>query len=219
MAKPLTGEGTILNSLHEKEETVRFLGAFIILISLGSSVFAALPPQFSDCLYGDSSDASVSDLKAIAQSTPVTYCQTKSGMGDKSSVIDLLKTKNVQLGISLAKTNYPREDLIEFAGVGSYVLYVDSARLDKVYLADLLAKGVQLVVSSGDSSLSKYDLLHLAKTKSFIYHVNSVATKEDLSELAKAGVQLVLRSGKTFLAKEYIVEISKQHPGLVMLVP
>ncbi|KYG67124.1 hypothetical protein AZI86_08930 [Bdellovibrio bacteriovorus] len=196
-----------------------FLGAFVLLGSLGFSTRAALPPQFSECLYGDSSNASVSDLQAIAQSTPVTYCQTKTGMGDKYSVIDLLKTKNVQLGISLAKTNYQREDLIELAGVGSYLLYVDSGRLDKVYLADLLSKGVQLVVSSGDSSLSKYDLLHLAKTKSFIYHVNSIATKEELLDLAKAGVQLVLRSGKTFLPKEYIVEISKQHPGLVMLVP
>jgi hypothetical protein len=198
---------------------MRILSAFLIVSSLGFDAMAALPPQFSECLFGDSSSTSVNDLKEIAKSTEVTYCQTKSGMADKYATLELLKTKNVQLGISLAKTNYLREDLLEFAGVGSYVLYVDSNRLDKTYLAELRGKDVQLVVSSAESALSKYDLLYIAKTKGFIYHVNSPVPKEDLAELAKAGVQLVVRSGKTFLSKDYIVEISKQSPGSVMLVP
>lgn len=198
---------------------MNLIGVFTLVSILSFAALGSLPAQFAECLYGDSSKASFLDIKAIAQTTAVTYCQTNMGMTNKLGSIELLKTKNVQLGVSLAKTSYGREDLMEMADAGTYVLYVDSGRIAREYLAELLAKNVQLVVTSADAGMSKYDLLFLAKTKSFIYHVNSPIGKDDLKELAKAQVQLVLRSGKQGLIKEDITELSKLYPGSVMLVP
>jgi hypothetical protein len=190
---------------------------FASLISAPS--FAALPPQFSDCLNADSSQMSVYDLKAIAAVAKINYCQNQSGLTNKADTLALLKTDNVNLGVSVAKTTYSREDLMDMAKAGSYVLYVDSNRIAKEYLIDLAKAGVKLVVMSSTAYYSKSDLLEIAKAYTFIYNVNSAVFKEDMKELVKAGVTVVLRAGQYGLSKEDVVEVAKLNPSLVTIAP
>lgn len=194
-----------------------FILIFTSLISISS--FAALPPQFSDCLNTENPQMSVYDLQAIAAVAKVNYCQNQMGLTNKYDTLALLKTTNVNLGVSVAKTTYSREDLMEMAKVSGYVLYVDGNRIAKEYLMDLSKAGVQLVVMSATANLSKADLLQIAKAHSFIYNVNSAVLKEDLKDLVNAGVTVVLRVGQYGMSKEDVVEVAKLNPSLVSIAP
>ncbi|UYL10205.1 hypothetical protein B9G69_006385 [Bdellovibrio sp. SKB1291214] len=192
----------------------------ISLISMISSAsWAALPPQFADCMSTEGSASSVYDVKEIAKVAKVNYCQNQIGLTNKYDTIDLLKTRNVNVGISVSKTTYTQEDLSELAKSGSYVLYVDGTRIAKEYLNGLASQGVQLVVMSATAGLANADLLNLAKTRPFVYNVNSTVVKEDVKALVAAGVTVVFRSNASGLTKEQIVEIAKVNPDLVTLSP
>ncbi len=183
---------------------------------------AALPPQFSECLMGDNgavSTVSTQDIQDIAKISKVTYCQNQLGLTNKSDTINLLKDKNIQIGISLAKTNYSREDLVEMAKVGGFVLYVDSSKLAKEYLIDIAKAGAQLVIISATSGLALSDLQDIARARSFVYNVNSGVTKDDLKTLVDMGVQVVIRSGQSALSKDDMVEVAKVNPDLVSIMP
>ncbi|WP_413576759.1 hypothetical protein ACLVWU_01800 [Bdellovibrio sp. HCB290] len=198
---------------------MRVLFSISLLLLISSAAQAALPPQFADCLSTDGSSASIYDVKEIAKVAKVNYCQNQSGLTNKFDTIDLLKTGNVNVGISIAKTTYTREDLSELAKSGPYVLYVDSNRIAKEYLVELAKQGVQLVVMSATAGLAKQDLLDFAKARSFVYNVNSNVIKEDVKELVQAGVMVVFRSNASGLSREQIVEIAKVNPDLVTLSP
>ncbi len=189
------------------------------LILLSSVSMAALPPQFADCLSTEASSASIYDVKEIAKVAKVNYCQNQVGLTNKFDTIDLLKTGNANVGISVAKTTYTREDLEQMAKAGSFVLYVDSNRIAKEYLGSLATSGVQMVVMSATASMSQADLLALAKIRPFVYNVNSAVIKEDIVALVQAGVTVVFRSNTSGLSREQIVEIAKVNPSLVTLSP
>ncbi|MBO9665828.1 MAG: hypothetical protein J7501_03340 [Bdellovibrio sp.] len=192
---------------------------FISLIFASSVSKAALPPQFSECMKVDSSAMSIYDVKDIAKVAKVNYCQNQMGMTNKYDTIDLLKSRNVQVAISIGKTTYTREDLLEMAKAGPYLLYVDSNRIAKEYLAELSAAGVQLAVMSGSAGLAQADLMTLAKVKPYVYNVNSAVNKEDLKALVGAGVNVVIRSNQSGLAKEDLVEVAKVNPDLLTFSP
>ncbi|MDG0817117.1 hypothetical protein [Bdellovibrio svalbardensis] len=198
---------------------MKVLGILTTVFLLSIKSIAALPPQFSECLVGDSGTVSTQDLRAIAKVSKVTYCQNQLGLTNKSDTVDLLKDKNIQLGISLAKTNYSREDLVEMAKAGSFVLYVDSSKLAKEYLIDIAKAGAQLVIISATSGLSFSDLRDIGRAKSFVYNVNSGVVKEDLKALVDIGVQVVIRSNQSALSKEDIVEVAKVNSDLVSIMP
>ncbi|WP_413559659.1 hypothetical protein [Bdellovibrio sp. HCB209] len=192
----------------------------ISALLLSSSVsFAALPPQFADCLGTDASALSVYDVKEIAKVAKVNYCQNQIGLTNKFDTLDLLKSRNVNIGISVNKTTYTREDLEEMAKVGPYVLYVDGNRIAKEYLNGLASQGVQMVVMSATAGLSKQDLVTLAKARPFVYNVNSAVVMEDVRELVQNGVTVVFRSNSSGLSREQIVEIAKVNPELVQISP
>jgi hypothetical protein len=195
------------------------LRIFSCSILFSSVALAALPPQFADCLSTDASSASIYDVKEIAKVAKVNYCQNQVGLTNKFDTIDLLKTGNANVGISVAKTTYTREDLEQMSKAGSFVLYVDSNRIAKEYLNSLATGGVQMVVMSATASLSQADLLALAKIRPFVYNVNSAVIKEDVVALVQAGVTVVFRSNTSGLSREQIVEIAKVNPGLVTLSP
>ncbi|MFM6928043.1 MAG: hypothetical protein ACKOX6_06230 [Bdellovibrio sp.] len=192
---------------------------FIFGSLIFSYSFAALPPQFSDCLSAESAPMSTYDLKAIAAVAKVNYCQNQSGLTNKPETLALLKSNNVNLGIFVSKTTYSREDLMDLAQANNYVLYVDSNRIGKDYLVGLAKAGVQIVVMSATAYLSKSDLLDLAKARPFIYNVNSQVIKEDVKDLVNAGVTVVLRAGQYGLSKEDVVEVAKLNPSLVTIAP
>ncbi|QDK44002.1 hypothetical protein DOM22_01905 [Bdellovibrio sp. ZAP7] len=189
------------------------------LILFSSVSLAALPPQFADCLSTEVSSASIYDVKEIAKVAKVNYCQNQMGLTNKFDTIDLLKTGNANVGISVAKTTYTREDLSDMSKSGSFVLYVDSNRIAKEYLNTLASQGVQLVVMSATAGLSQADLLTLARVRPFVYNVNSAVIKEDVMALVQAGVTVVFRSNTSGLSREQIVEIAKVNPSLVTLSP
>lgn len=114
-----------------------------LLLSASVSL-AALPPQFADCMGTEGSAISVYDVKEIAKVAKVNYCQNQVGLTNKFDTLDLLKNRNVNVGISVAKTTYTREDLDQMAKVGPFVLYVDGNRIAKEYLNSLAAQGVQM---------------------------------------------------------------------------
>ncbi|MEK2689764.1 hypothetical protein [Bdellovibrio sp. GT3] len=198
---------------------MRLISTVLLLTSFSSVVWAALPPQFSECLSTDGSSASIYDVKEIAKVAKVNYCQNQLGLTNKFDTLDLLKTGNVNVGISVAKTTYTREDLMELAKAGSYVLYVDGNRIAKEYLTDLAKNGVQLVVMSATAGLAKQDLLDFAKVRPFVYNINSNVVKEDVKELVGAGVTVIFRSNASGLSREQIIEIAKVNPDLVTLSP
>ncbi|QDK36484.1 hypothetical protein [Bdellovibrio sp. NC01] len=197
--------------------TSSLLFALMTCFSLPS--MAALPPQFSECLNGDSGTVSSGDIADIAKVSKVTYCQNQLGLTNKLDTQELLKNKNIQLGISIAKTNYTREDLMDLAKTGSYVLYVDSTRIPKEYLIDIAKAGAQLVIISATAGLSTFDLRDIARAKSFVYNVNSAVTKDDLKSLVDVGVQVVIRSNQSALTKDDIVEVARVNSDLVTVMP
>lgn len=191
--------------------------SFLILFSL--SARAALPPQFSECLGDVTSTMSITDLKEIAKVSRVTYCQNQVTLIGKPETQELLANPNVQVGISVAKTNYSFTDFMDMARSGKYVLYVDGPRLGRDSLIALAQAGVQLVVVSSSSGISKPDLLRMAAAKSFILNVNSATTQTDLRDYLTAGIQLVIRTSQVGLSGTAIGEVAALNSGLVTILP
>lgn len=196
------------------------LFSLIFSVFFSLSVQAALPPPFSDCLVETTgATMTVYDLKELAKLSKVTVCQGGKSLIGKYETIDLLKTANVNLGISLAKTDYTKDDLLDLAKSGKYLLYVDGNRLLKENLIELSKAGVQLAIMSETSGLSKADLLAIAKEKPFVYNVNSNILKETLIELVNEGVQLVIRTNQSTLSKYDILAVVKVDANLVTVLP
>ena len=195
---------------------------FTLTISLLVSAIAqaALPPQFSECQRTDASTSmSYADLKQISQVSRVTYCQTQVGLITKADTLDLLKGK-IDLAISLAKTNYSKEDLLDLARAGgTYLLYVDSPKLARGDLVDLANAGVQLAVMLGNAGLSQSDLIALVAAKPFILNVNSAANRDDLIALVRAGAQVVIRTSNAGLSRDDMVAIARANAGAVTITP
>jgi hypothetical protein len=192
----------------------------VLILFVSSSAWAALPPQFSDCLGEISSTGmSTSDVKEIARVSRVTYCQNQISPVTKLETQDLLSNPNVQMGISVAKTNYSFTDLMDFARSGKYVLYVDGSRISRDNLISLSQAGVQLVVVSSISGFSKTDLLQIAAAKPFILNVNSVTTQTDLRDYLTAGIQLVIRTSQVGLGGAAIGEIAALNSAMVTVLP
>lgn len=184
------------------------------------SVLAALPPQFSECLQQNSgSNMSATDVAEIAKVSRITYCQNQVSIIGKSDLLTMLANPNVNLGVSLSRTSYSSQDLLDMAAAGTYVLYVDSARLSRDNLVSLLNAGVQLVVMTATSGLSKSDLTTLAATKSFILNVNSVVLKSDLQDYVRAGVQVVIRTAQAGLSRQDILEVAQLNSEKVSIFP
>lgn len=193
---------------------------FVLLFLCSLWSLAALPPQFSECLNTNSGTAmSVADLKEISKLSRVTYCQNQVGLVGKPETMDLLSSPNVQVGISLSKTSYSQADLLDLAGSGSYVLYVDGPRLTRDNLIALAQANVQLVVMTANSGLSKADLLALAAAKSFVLNVNSAVTATDLSDYVNAKVQVVIRTSQSGLSRADIMNVAQANSELVTVMP
>ncbi|GEM_PF-1487982 len=189
------------------------------LVLSGSSSLAALPPHFSECMREAGSLVSIRALKEISQVSTVTYCQNQISTVSKYEVIDLLKSPKVQLAISLARTNYIREDLMEMAKSGPFLLYVDSPKISKEYLPALMRAGVDLVIMSNTAGLAQVDLLALARTKSYVYNVNSSVIASDLAALVAAGVHVVIRNNFSGLSAADVVRVASVNNSLVTVFP
>lgn len=201
-----------------KSLKIYFLTWFFAALPLAS--FGALPPQFSECFYQNSGTAmSPADITEIARISRVTYCQNQVGLITKADAISMLKTPNVQVGVSLSKTTYSFADLMDMAAAGTYVLYVDGPRLSRDNLIALAGAGVQLVIVSSVSGMSKPDLLAIAAQKSFIYNVNSAVARTDLIDYLKAGIQIVIRSSQSALTRADILEVAAVNSELVTIMP
>ncbi|WP_374077289.1 hypothetical protein [Bdellovibrio bacteriovorus] len=193
---------------------------FILLILFSWLSFAALPPQFSECLSGNSGTAmSVADLKEISKISRVTYCQNQVGLVGKLETMDLLSSPNVQVGISLSKTTYSQADFLDLAGSGSYVLYVDGPRLTRDNLIALAQANVQLVIMTANSGLSKADLLAIAAAKSFVLNVNSAVKATDLGDYVNAKVQVVIRTSQSGLSRADIMSVAQANSEFVTVMP
>lgn len=195
---------------------------FLSLIFSGFLAQAALPPQYSECLHQDSLSSlnvvSVYDLKEIAKNSKVIYCENQVSAVGKSDTIDLLKS-HVDIGISLARTNYFKEDLIQMAAAGPYLLYVDNANIGRDSLIDIAKAGAQLVIMSATAGLTQSDLLTIAQAKPFIYHVNSAIPKDNLKALLDAKVQLVISSSSSNISRGDLVALGTGDPAAITIIP
>lgn len=184
------------------------------------SVSAALPPQFSECLSQNSgTNMSATDVAEIAKVSRITYCQNQVSIVGKTDLQAMLANPNVNVGISVSKTSYSNQDLLDMAATGTYVLYVDGSRLSRDNLVALLNAGVQVVVLSGSSGLSKLDLLAMAAAKSFILNVNSSVSKADLQDYVRAGMQVVIRTSQAGLSRQDILDVAQLNTEKVSIFP
>ncbi|MFV8256580.1 hypothetical protein ACNQKP_02170 [Bdellovibrio bacteriovorus] len=194
--------------------------SFVLVLLVSSAVWAALPPQFSECLQQNSgSNMTAADVTEIAKVSRITYCQNQVSLIGKAELLSMLSNPNVNIGLSVSKTSYTSQDFIDMAAAGTYVLYVDSSRLSRDNLVALLNAGVQLVVMSGSSGLSRGDLLILAAAKPFIYNVNSVVLKTDLQDYVRAGVQVVIRTAQAGLSRQDILDVAQLNSERVSIFP
>ena len=199
---------------------MKALTLFAIIFFAFSSAQAALPPHFSECMSNDGgTKLSVYDLRDISKVSSLTVCQNQLSLLNKYDTADLIKNGKVRAGISLAKSTYLKEDLLDIAKSGTYILYVDSAKLDKTALMELLRAGVQVVVMTASSGLAKADLMEMARVKPFILNVDSIMLKEDLREIVNAGTQVVIRSNQASLTKDDIIFVAKANADLVTVMP
>lgn len=194
--------------------------SFVLVLFVSFSVWAALPPQFSECLQQNSgSYMTAADVTEIAKVSRITYCQNQVSLIGKTDLLSMLSNPNVNMGLSVSKTSYTNQDFIDMAAAGTYVLYVDSSRLSRDNLVALLNANVQLVVMSGSSGLSRADLLILAAVKPFIYNVNSVVLKADLQDYVRAGVQVVIRTAQAGLSRQDILDVAQLNSERVSIFP
>lgn len=193
----------------------------LVLLGILSSTpsLAALPPHFSECMRETNSLVSIRALKEISQVSAVTYCQNQISTVSKYEIIELLKSPKVNVAISLARTNYLREDLLQMAKSGPFLLYVDSSKISKEYLPGLMLAGIDLVIMSNAAGLAQVDLLSLARTKSFVYNVNSRAVASDLSALVAAGVHVVIRNSDSGLTAADTIKVAQVNNSLVTILP
>ncbi|KHD88978.1 MAG: hypothetical protein OM95_05805 [Bdellovibrio sp. ArHS] len=181
---------------------------------------AALPSQFSECLRENSAtNMSVQDLREIARVSQVTYCQNQVGLVGKAEIIQLLQSPNINIGISVSKTTYSATDFVDLARAGSFVLYVDGARLTVPNLIAIAQAGAQLVVMTASAGISKTDLLTLAAAKPFILNVNSPTSALDLRDYVAAGMQIVIRSAQAGLSRVDIMSVATANSALVTVMP
>lgn len=193
-----------------------FLSSLLLVASAG----AALPPQFSECLSQNSgTNMSASDVAEIAKVSRITYCQNQVSIVGKADLQAMLANPNVNIGISVSKTSYSYQDLLDMAATGTYVLYVDGSRLSRDNLVALLNAGVQIVVLSGSAGLSKLDLLAMAAAKSFILNVNSAVSKTDLQDYVRAGMQIVIRTSQAGLSRQDILDVAQLNTEKVSIFP
>lgn len=193
---------------------------FVSTILFSVSVWAALPPQFSECLSQNSgTNMSATDVTEIAKVSRITYCQNQVSIIGKADLQAMLANPNVNVGISVSKTSYSNQDLLDMAGTGTYVLYVDGSRLSRDNLIGLLNAGVQVVVMSGSSGLSKLDLLAMAATKTFILNVNSAVSKTDLQDYVRVGMQIVIRTSQAGLSRQDILDVAQLNTEKVSIFP
>ena len=204
------------------KKMIYFLTLNLALIFSGTLALAALPPQYSECLHQDALTSlnviSVYDLKEIAKNSKVIYCENQVSPVGKSDTIDLLKS-HVDIGISLARTNYFKEDLIAMAAAGPYLLYVDNATFGRDTLTEIAKAGVELVIMSATSGLTQGDLLIMAQAKPFIYHVNSAVSKDNLKALLDAKVQLVISSSSSNISRGDLVALGTADPAAITIIP
>ncbi|MGZ3771733.1 MAG: hypothetical protein ACXVCP_19325 [Bdellovibrio sp.] len=192
----------------------------IFIFCLSSQSHGALPPQFSTCFYENSgSNMSATDITEIAKVSKVTYCQNQVGIINKADTINLLKNPNIQVGISLTKTAYLFSDLMDLAGSGSYLLYVDNNRLSRDNLISLAQAGVQLVIMTSSSGLSRADLMAIAAAKPFILNVDSIVSRDDLRDYVTAGVQIVIRTSQSGLSRADILDVASVNSEKVSIMP
>lgn len=194
----------------------------IALLLASYAAVAALPAQYSECLHQDQLSGwnmmSMADLKEVAKNSRVIYCENQVMPTGKIDTIDLLKS-HVDVAISLARTNYFKEDLIQMGAAGPYLLYVDNASFGKDTLADIAKAGAQLVIMSATSGLTQSDLLSLAQTKPFILHVNSAIPKDNLKALMDAKVQLVISTSSSNISRGDLVSLGSTDPAAITIIP
>lgn len=199
---------------------MKFLVVLFSSLLLNATALAALPPQYSECLRENSgTNMSVADLKDIARISKVTYCQNQVGLVGKPETMELLRSPNIQVGISLGKTTYTVTDLVDLARAGTFVLYVDSSRLTRENLISIANAGAQLVVLSNSAGLTRADLMLLAAAKPFVLNVNSLLSKTDLRDYAAAGIQVVIRSSQSGLSKADILDVALGNSEMVTIMP
>ena len=137
---------------------------FLLCLSLSLQTYAALPPQFSECLSQNSAaNMTAADVAEIAKVSRITYCQNQVSIIGKTDLQTMLANPNVNVGVSVSKTSYSSQDLLEMAGTGTYVLYVDGGRLSRDNLVSLLNAGVQVVIRTSQAGLSRQDILDVAQ--------------------------------------------------------
>ncbi|KYG69295.1 hypothetical protein AZI87_08845 [Bdellovibrio bacteriovorus] len=194
---------------------------FSLLVSFFSlSSWAALPPQFSECLRENSAtNMSVADLREIARVSAVTYCQNSVGLVGKAETMQLLQSPNINVGISVSKTTYSATDFVDLARAGSFVLYVDSARLTVPNIISIAQAGAQVVVMTASAGISKTDLLTMAAAKPFVLNVNSATSATDLRDYVAAGIQVVIRSSQSALSRADIMTVAAANSALVTVMP
>lgn len=190
----------------------------LALTGLSSVGVAALPPQFSECLNATTMTMlSFADLRDMAKAAKMTYCQNQATAIGATEVKELLMA-NADVGISLAKTSYSISDFLAMAQGGSYVLFVDSSKLNRMELTSLMQAGVQLVIMAASSGLSQADLMTMAGVKPFIYNVDAMTSRGFIQDLVNLKVHVVIRTGST-ISKADAVAIAQTNSTLVTFLP
>ncbi|MNJ92759.1 hypothetical protein D3C87_104330 [compost metagenome] len=190
----------------------------IVTFAVGLSS-AALPVQYEQCLPERSKTLLPGELQEMAKLVRVIVCQNYANAFTADQTLDLLKSKNISMGISLAQTGFLYENLLAFAKVNPYVLFVDSNRLFPEQLEGLARAGVEIVVISGKTAFPMEGLRAFAKKESFTYHVNSNILKENLKDLASLKVKLVIEAVNSSISKEALAEIAQANADLITVLP
>ncbi|XGC81229.1 hypothetical protein ACES2L_01880 [Bdellovibrio bacteriovorus] len=199
---------------------MKFFILLFLSYVLNATALAALPPQYSECLRENSgTNMSVADLKDIARISKVTYCQNQVGLVGKPETLELLRSPNIQVGISLGRTTYSVTDFVDLARAGTFVLYVDSPRLTRENLISIARAGAELVVMSASAGLTRADYMAMAAAKPFVLNVNSTLLRTDLRDFAAAGIQVVIRSSQSGLSRADILEVALGNSERVTIMP
>lgn len=189
------------------------------LLFVGQVAWAALPIQYDQCQPGKNPAPFPLNFQDMAKLVKVVICQNRETAFTPDQTLELLKLKTVTMGISLEQTSFSYDNLMSFAKVQPYVLFVDSVRLFPEQLASLSEAGVQVVVFSDKTSFLTDGLKAIARKEPFTFVVNSSILQESLKELASRKVHLVIEASKSFVSKETLAELAKADPDSVTLKP